>query len=58
MNDTREMLQKHPSSVILIQSTLADAVGFKQRKWDLDMRKEKLSIAGAGDQGQRETWGE
>lgn len=40
MEKTREELKKHPSSVVLIQGDIADAAGFKLRKYDLDMRKE------------------
>lgn len=41
MEETKEELKKHPSSVVLIQGDVADAVGFKLRKFDLDMRAER-----------------
>lgn len=41
MEETREELKRHPSSVILIGGDIADAVGFKLRKYDLDMREDK-----------------
>lgn len=40
MEETRKELKQHPSSVILIEGDIADAAGFKLRKYDLDMRKE------------------
>ena len=37
---TRQMLQKHPSSVVLIRGDIADFVGFEPRnRWDYEMRR-------------------
>jgi len=39
LDETQDMLQKHPSSVIIIKSDIADAVEFKPRnKYDHDWR--------------------
>ena len=42
MEKTRQMLQKHPSSVVLINCETADAVGFEPRnKWDMVLEVQK-----------------
>jgi len=42
MDKTRQMLQKHPSSVVLINCEMADAVGFEPRnKWDKVLKVKK-----------------
>lgn len=40
MEKTRQMIQKHPNSVILIRGDVADFVGFEPRnRWDYEMKR-------------------
>jgi hypothetical protein len=47
METLKQMLMAHKASVVIVDGSLANALSFKPRKHDLDMRK--LSFAGAGD---------
>lgn len=54
LDDTREMLQKHPSSVIIIKSDVADAVGFEPRnRYDLKLPSPLVGEGKVGIDSQR-----